>query len=484
MPGPQPVKQNFAGIDRVEILNRRENVRFQSADPANGIAVDGLLADPVLGLSQSSTTLYLIAFEGTVSLPDSTVIHYKRGIDDLQKELVDTYAPSLSYGKILETRDLARSLVGFRDVPTADVLPLIHRFSNATTRKFFSPQEELSAPPNLERIERTIRAEKFRWDGPYSFVSKIQAQNYSVIPELAGARTTDELWTKVLEFINVALYAKGASLTAMVRELNRVSLLEPQALLSFLLEIQPAIAQTEAHGQVLATTAMQSAEDKLHEGLEELHKKSIPFGATIAQLFADVAAPISHDHWAAIMAETAAREAGVRGKGQPTAPGSKKVVQAHIGMRDASNWEKALNDKKAFSMTLVGEAIDTLRLRAHTYESAYQTATQQDLRSWLSEATSAKTSALNWFNIRRNERQEFEFTPEKKGNIWTIHTVGAGADEQFQGAASSSSPSPSPSPSPSVEPPSKPPAKSTSKSFGEYLGDLWDWGVSHLPGGH
>lgn len=99
--------------------------------------VDGRSKHAVLGVSRSPNALYLIAFEGTVSLPDSVIINYKRGVDDLQKELIDTYAPSLPYGKLLETARLIKSLERYRDVPSAEILALTHRFADSTTRNFF-----------------------------------------------------------------------------------------------------------------------------------------------------------------------------------------------------------------------------------------------------------------------------------------------------------------------------------------------------------
>ena len=206
------VTQDVAGVTRVDIINRRETVRLRSIDrgkgKTGGVRVNGAFHHRVHGMSRSQSTLYLIAFEGTLGVPDDVVVSYKRGVGDLQKELIDTYAPSLSYGKMLETQKVVRSLERYQDVPPAVILEITHRFADATAQRFFASQVEVSAPPNLERIERKLRAQNFRWNGPYAFLEKVQAGQYTVIPELQGAHTLEELWSKILEFLVKKIYLK------------------------------------------------------------------------------------------------------------------------------------------------------------------------------------------------------------------------------------------------------------------------------------
>jgi hypothetical protein len=467
----QQINETLEGVAQVDILNRRENVQFvrPKAGKANTVAVDGVLTHPVLGMSRSSDTLYLVAFEGKIALPDSVKINYKRGVDDLQREMIQTYAPSLSYGKLVETRKLARSLEAFQDVPPAEVMPLIYRLAESNSRRFFAPQSELSAPPTLEAVERRIRRESFRWNGEYSFVNKAQAGDLVMIPELNTAHTADQLWTNALGFIATKIYAKGGALAALVREMNRVSLQDSRALYNFIVEIQPVLAEAEKHGETLATDSRKAAEGSILEGLEELRKKKIPYAATIAKAFRDYVPPISHEHWVPIMAEMAGREAEARRKGPPAAPGSKKVVRGHAGLRDLTNWEAAANDKKAFSMCLRGVAMVRLRqiagLPEGPVDSAVKTVTQKQLKEWMSHAATWKQAAANAFSTRQNESEQIEFTPDRKKNNYQVHFTGNSCDDGFERGAR---PSPRPSPSPGSAP-----TPSTGKSFIDYFKEGW-----------
>ena len=328
----------------------------------------------------------------------------------------------------------------------------------------------MGAPPNLERIERKIRAENFRWNGPYNFLPKIQAGNYSLIPELEGAQNPDQLWNKALDFIASKMYVKQAlGATALIRELNRLSLQDPPTLLKFIMEMQNVIVKTEAQGEALATTAMKRAEELLLEGLEELRKRKIPYGATLQKHFSQIAAPISQELSIPVMAEVGAMEAlaSSKRKGSPKTPGSKKTTEGQVAIRDCSNWEGALNDKRGFCLCLTGFAQNKLREYAGWTDS-YSVATQKQLREWLPEVTNWKMKTVNLYHLRGHERGErVDFTPDKKKNSYTIRFSGEDCDKQFQ--SGSSTPPTTPPASPSPEAPSAPPTEGTKKSFLDYL---------------
>ena len=125
-------------------------MRFKSLERgrvrSNAVRVNGVFQHPVHGMSRSQSTLYLIAFEGSLSLPDGVAVSYKRGVGDLQKELIDAYVPSLSYGKMLETRKIVRSLEAYQDVPPTVILDLTHRFADATTQGSSPPRPRSARP--------------------------------------------------------------------------------------------------------------------------------------------------------------------------------------------------------------------------------------------------------------------------------------------------------------------------------------------------
>ena len=78
------VTQDVASVTRVDIINRRETVQLKSIERAKSksgaVRVNGVFQHPVHGMSRSESTLYLIAFEGSVSVPDDVVVSYKRGV--------------------------------------------------------------------------------------------------------------------------------------------------------------------------------------------------------------------------------------------------------------------------------------------------------------------------------------------------------------------------------------------------------------------
>jgi hypothetical protein len=471
------LSETYSGITRVEIINQSEKAEFTkvraSKNPA--VTVDGTLSHSLFGASRSADTLYLIAFDGTIALPDSVAMHYKRGIGDLQKEMFDTYAPSLPYGEIVETQKLAKSLAGYRDIPMAETMHTLMCMSESNTRPFFTAQKDLSAPPTFERMERRKREQNFRWNGPYGYIDKIQAGNFVLIPDLAGARNREELWSKMAVFLRDKVYAKGPGLSALIVELNRRILQDAKTLTTFLLEVQPAIAETELHAKVMSTTALKNAQDTLQEGLEELRKKKIPFASTMAELYGNACAPISHEGWVDVMAETAAREAQVRSKGSgKKAPGSAKVVAGQVGVRDATNWDTFLNERMTYTMCVSGEALENLRLIGgfdHANDP-YLTVSRQQLREWLKKSNTPVQQALNAFSTHQKDREEVEFSSDPKHNQVGIRYTGGDCDKRIKGKTT---PSPSPAASPAAAP-----TKDTEKTWTAYASDFMDWVVTSV----
>jgi hypothetical protein len=62
------IEQDFEGITRVEIINRRENVQLKQGKRSL-VRVEGLLKHPILGLSRSDSTLYLSLRSGKKKVP-------------------------------------------------------------------------------------------------------------------------------------------------------------------------------------------------------------------------------------------------------------------------------------------------------------------------------------------------------------------------------------------------------------------------------
>jgi hypothetical protein len=470
----QSVRTSFDDVARVEIINSKEKVEFKSRS-TRGVDIDGGFKHWLLGQSRTADTLYLIAFEGTVAIHDDVVVSYKRGVDDLQKELVDTYAPSLSYGGLLDTSALLRELAPYEDVPKDLALALTHRFTDCTVQPFSAPQAVVSSPPGMHLIERRIRAEAFRWNGPYNFLPKLQAGRHDFVPEFASAHTIEDVYRIANDFIMRKLSVDGPAVSALVRKLNELSNQSAAKLREFVQELDQFQAKAEPQIQALATTIQDKSEQKLMEGLEELRKKRIPYGAMLVKRLQDVPDPkpvlLSNEWWAPVMAECAVREAtSSRTDPAHPAPASKTTADAHIDMRYIANVRAALEAKQEFCTTLGAAASHELQVAAQAESIQLNTVRADHLSDWLSNAAlMVNRVGTNHFNAAKEREDHWRFKPNPDHATYTID-IKYGADhgdDQFKSG------SPTPSPSPSPDAPSSPPTTSTSSEWRWYNPSTW-----------
>jgi hypothetical protein len=456
----------FKGITQIDIINRSETVRFKSTR-GREIQLKGSFADRQFGQSAGDGTLYLVRFDGELTVPEGVRLNYKRGVADIQKELIDTYAPSLDYGEIVRVKRGAEELARYRDVPVAEVLDLTRRFTGATMQPFFSSQTQLSSPPSLKILERRQRAKAFSRDGQYNVMPKLESGQNMLIPEIEHA-APDQLFDKTLEFVARRLAAGQSAVQGIVLKMNQLSKQEGRQLLDFALRIQEVMPKTEAEVHALATKGAQKAEQRFIAAAEMMAEKKLPFGIVLKEKFAGAWSPISHEPWAALMGELAAREYTASSKGsRQSAPASEATTHAHVDLRDEAQLEAALQSKQQFCMVLRTFARSQLR-KYQMLDLRYQQVTAERLRDWRKRSQGWEENEITNLEERaENRRQHVRFDYDKKKNAYRIREMGEYNDRQYE--SGNASPPTSGPVSPSPGSPAAPPTGDTEEGWGSWI---------------
>jgi hypothetical protein len=457
----QSVTQTFQGIRRVEIVNGSEKAVLESSRTPQ-VTIEGVFSHELLGLSRAEDSLYLIGFDGRISLPNNVALKYLRGIDDLPRELFRIYAPSLDYQGMLETTRMAGELQSYRDVPVAEIVKILHRFTDSTCSPFLASQQTLYQPATMKLIERNIRAQAFRWDGPYNFLPRLRAGNFALIPSIMEARTLDEIKLRANDFIVDKLYVKGNALAALLGQINQwLRETSGERLARNLAKLQESMVRTEAAARAIATTVKEKTEAQLEEGVRDMQKQRLPYGATLVQNFAAIGYPISLQQWIPIMAKVAAQESRQRGrKGSspsPSAPASAQTTNAAVQCRSDADWEAALNDKQSFCMCLHSVAMRALEQHFNTASERFKRVeTPEQIRKWLPDVASYETHTGYGASDNYTRRAtKVTFTSDPEHNSYTIEKVGRECNDELRGPEPAS-PSPGPSPEESLLPTSAP----------------------------
>jgi hypothetical protein len=401
-------------------------------------------------------------------------------MDDLPRELFRLYAPSLDYQGMLETTRVAGELQSYRDVPIAEIMKISHRFTDSTCSPFLASQQALYQPATLKLIERKMRAQAFRWDGPYNFLPRIKAGNFALIPSIMEARTLDEIKLRANDFIVDKLYVKSNALAALLGQINEwLRETNREHLARNLTKLQESMVRTEAAARAIATTVKEKTKAQLEEGLGDMQNQRLPYGATLVQNFAAVGYPISLQQWIPIMAKLAAQESRQRGREgsspSPSAPASAQTTNAAIQCRSDADWEAALNDKQSFCMCLHSVAMRTLEQHFNNASEHFKRVeTPEQIRKWLPEVASYETrTGLGMSDNYTWRATKVSFTSDPEHNSYTIEKLGRECNDELRGPEPASpspgpSPQPSPSPAPSTERsllPTSPPSDETRGFF-------------------
>ena len=431
MTDTERVKSTFENLKRIDIVNRRERVEFKTAK-GDSIQIEGLATSPLHGVFADEETLYLVGFEGTVHLPDKVALNYKRGVDDLQRELFDTYAPRIDYDRFLSDRQIVAELGRYEAVPLTDALEVTRRFTASTCSSLLASQKDLYGPPTLRRIERKNKSDSFRADGKFRFLPNVEAGNLNFVPFVAGARTREELIDKVTLFITREMSLYGVALRQLLGVITRLNMeQDADKIYRAVLDLQERMADTEPAISAYTGRVAKEVEEKLSEGIEELARKQIPYGHYMTWNFGRHAYPISNQYWIPLIAQTAGTEIEM-GKDQESAPATEETTKGHLDARDAEDHKAVKQSAQQFFMCATATGAQIIQLESRRLARQRRLITEKRFKEWKKNEEQKQIHAYsNWGTRGQKRHVHVRFTRDRKKNGYVVHNIGYSDYENF-----------------------------------------------------